>query len=64
MPHLTEEILESYEMTDLSEPAVAAVEEHLLICQRCRDLDEMVRALLLAIRSGLRLPYVIRASRN
>src|SRR5579884_2417376 len=52
--HLTDEILEWYELGRLEEPAVEAVEEHLLICEACRKLDDNVRVFLSAMRAGLR----------
>jgi len=47
-PHPTEEILEAYVFHRLSEPLVAQVEEHLLICPQCQDVvaesDQFVSA--------------------
>ena len=51
MQHLGEEILEAYEKGQLGEPAAHAVEDHLLVCPDCQDLDESVRTFLAAIRA-------------
>jgi len=52
--HITEDVLESYELRSLAEPAAEAVEEHLLICGECRGRAQTVQAYLSAMRSGLR----------
>lgn len=35
--HITDECLERYSRGALEEPALADVEEHLLICEQCRQ---------------------------
>ena len=35
--HIDEETMEKYSMAKLSDKAVARIEEHLLICERCRQ---------------------------
>ena len=37
MQHITDEVLESYVMQTLHSPEVGEVEEHLLLCETCRD---------------------------
>ena len=51
--HLNEEILEAYEQGHMAEPAIAAVEQHLLICETCRQLADLVREYVNARRAGL-----------
>jgi len=52
--HMEIEDVERYSMGDLSEPDSAQFEEHLLICELCRDRvresDEWVRAMVTAAR--------------
>ncbi len=52
--HLSEEVLDEYVRRTLpSEDAIAFVEEHLLVCERCRrvvsETDDMVNALRSAL---------------
>jgi hypothetical protein len=35
--HLREDVLEQYVLNKLAEPDLESIEEHLLICQDCRD---------------------------
>jgi len=47
--HIAEDVLEQYAMSKLGEAEVIPVEEHLLICEQCRErvawLDEFVRSM-------------------
>ena len=47
--HIAEDVLEEYVRAKLSDAGVIPVEEHLLICQRCRErvawLDDFVGAI-------------------
>jgi len=54
--HIAEDVLEGYVMARLSEAEVAPVEEHLLICQRCRERVARLDALVDSIRSAARAP--------
>lgn len=54
MQHLTEDVLESYELGRLAQPAADAVEEHLLVCEPCRAMDGTMRTFVTTLRSGLR----------
>jgi hypothetical protein len=40
--HVPDEALEQYALGRMSEPEEAPVEEHLLVCQRCRDEVELI----------------------
>ena len=51
--HLTDEILEYYELGQLAQPAVNAVEDHLLICEDCRDLQAGVEEFIATLRAGV-----------
>lgn len=48
MPHPSEDLLELYALKRTSEPETVEVEEHLLICERCRtrlcELDQFLAA--------------------
>lgn len=48
--HLLDDILESYVFRRLPEPQLQAAEEHLLICQTCRDRLDEVRHYIMATR--------------
>ena len=54
MEHIGEDDLERYAMRTLPESACATLEEHLLICQSCRDrlqtTDEYVAAMTAAAK--------------
>jgi predicted anti-sigma-YlaC factor YlaD len=58
-PHLSEELLDEYVRRPLSTEA-HIVEEHLLLCERCRDnvseLEEFVRALRYVFTTAERSP--------
>jgi hypothetical protein len=55
MAHPAEEVLEEYCMGRVKDPALAVLEEHLLVCQECQemvcDLDEYIKLLKAAARS-------------
>ena len=53
MPHLPEEVIERYAMGKLSDREVAPVEEHLLVCQRCRDDVELIVLIVAGLREDL-----------
>jgi hypothetical protein len=65
--HPTEALLEEYHFNRLDEPALAPLEEHLLICQECRDqlqrLDDFVLGLREVTRSSGNLHPHFTASR-
>ena len=55
--HLSEELLDEYVRRTLpSEDAIALVEDHLLVCERCRQIvretDDLVRALRFAFSAA------------
>jgi anti-sigma factor RsiW len=56
--HIAEDTLERYVMARLSEAELVPVEEHLLICQDCRErvawLDDFVGAVRSAARAASR----------
>jgi len=53
--HIAEDVLEQYAMAKLSEVEVVPVEEHLLICEGCRErlawLDDFVGSIRSAARA-------------
>jgi anti-sigma factor ChrR (cupin superfamily) len=56
--HPAEDVLEQYAMDKLSEAEAVPVEEHLLVCQGCRErlalLDDFVRSIRSAARATSR----------
>jgi len=50
--HIAEDVLERYVMAKLSEAEVIPVEEHLLVCERCRQRAEGLDEFVDAIRSA------------
>ena len=64
--HPTEALLEDYCFKRIAEPALSALEEHLLICERCRtevaETDEYIR--LFKAASGDRLLSLDHGSRT
>jgi len=56
MPHShpAEDVLEQYAMGSLSEAEVVPVEEHLLVCQDCRQRLEFLDDFVGSIRSAAR----------
>ncbi|MBS1877702.1 MAG: hypothetical protein JSU00_31105 [Acidobacteria bacterium] len=48
--HLSEEIIEQFAMGKLQEPELAPAEEHLLVCQRCRDEVELIVLIVAGLR--------------
>jgi len=54
MEHISADILERYSLHQLSEPQLAPVEVHLLVCSRCQqvltEIDEYVAAMKVAAR--------------
>ena len=57
--HIAEDVLEQYVGAKLREAEVGRVEEHLLICQRCREraawLDDFVSSIRSAARATSRV---------
>jgi hypothetical protein len=53
MLHQTDEQLELYTLGRLPEPAVAALEEHLLICEGCRKRLDETEAFALSMRAAI-----------
>ena len=54
MPHISDDQLELYLMGRLNEQELAPLEEHLLICEECRDRLEKTEAYIAAMRAILR----------
>ncbi len=56
--HIAEDVLEAFAMARLSGAEIVPVEEHLLICQRCRErvawLDDFVGSIRSAARATSR----------
>ncbi len=48
--HLSEDDIEQYAMAKLPEPEAAYAEEHLLICQKCRDDLELIGLIIAGLR--------------
>ena len=48
--HLIEDEIEQYAMGRLPENAIPRVEEHLLICQQCRDEVELIGLIIAGLR--------------
>lgn len=65
-PHIPDDVLEKYLLHRLSEPELAPVEEHLLVCEKCRarteEIEEFVTVTQAALRESDRKP-VRRAAR-
>lgn len=57
MEHGTEDLIESYTMGKLDSAEAAKFEEHLLICEFCRDQAEHADGLRRAMRQALREPF-------
>lgn len=57
MTHISEELLERYTLLQLSEEKLAPVEEHLLVCERCREnlteVENFVGGMKMAARQVL-----------
>src|SRR5690348_719537 len=51
--HISEDLLEKYALRKLTEPELATVEEHLLVCPKCQDhldeVDEYIQVMKLAV---------------
>ncbi len=50
MQHLTEDEIEKYAMGKMPETEAAAAEEHLLICEPCRDELELIGLIICGLR--------------
>lgn len=48
--HLNETTIEKYAMGKLPEPDTAPAEEHLLLCQQCRDEVELIGLIIAGLR--------------
>ena len=53
--HPTEELLEEYSFGRVSEPALASLEEHLLVCVPCQNQLEEVDACIALIKNTARV---------
>lgn len=51
MPHISDDVLELYLMGRLTEMEMAPLEEHLLICEDCRNRLEEAETYLAAMRA-------------
>jgi hypothetical protein len=54
--HISDDVLEQYSLDRLEEQELAAVEEHLLLCESCRDRLEGIDAFVASMRTALRDP--------
>ncbi len=52
-PHLPEEVIERYAMGKSKDDELASAEEHLLVCQRCRNDVELIVLIVAGIREDL-----------
>ena len=52
LTHIAEETLERYAMARLSEAELVPVEEHLLLCQDCRERVAWLEDFVCAMRSA------------
>lgn len=50
MVHIPEDLIEEYALGRLQEPALALLEEHLLICEDCRERLQITDEFVLALR--------------
>lgn len=50
MLHLSEDDIERYAMGKMPEPETASAEEHLLVCQQCRDELELIGLIIAGLR--------------
>jgi hypothetical protein len=59
-PHVADDVLESYLLQRLPEAELAAVEEHLLVCEKCQlqaeETEEFIRVTRAALQSAGRKP--------
>ena len=59
-PHVADDVLENYLLARLPEAELAAVEEHLLVCQKCQvqaeEIEEFILATQAALQAGGRKP--------
>lgn len=53
MDHISEELLDDYALGRLSEPDVAPVEEHLLICAFCQERLQLTDEFIAALREAV-----------
>jgi hypothetical protein len=52
MKHLPNDLLDRYSVDGLTEPEIARTEEHLLVCQLCRDRLDEFETFRVAIRTA------------
>ena len=52
MIHLRADVLEDFALGRLPEKGVARVEEHLLVCDTCRNRLDNVEAFVISVRAG------------
>jgi anti-sigma factor RsiW len=54
--HIPDDRLDEYAVVRLDEPAAAEIEEHLLVCEYCRErlalIDQIIRAVRAAAHSN------------
>jgi anti-sigma factor RsiW len=48
--HLSDDVLDQYAMGSLNETKTEAAEEHLLVCQHCRDEVALIDTIRAALR--------------
>ncbi len=64
--HLTGDMLEAYAMGKTPEADLAGIEEHMLICERCRERLSATEVFLAALRDALeasdRAPIRVRSA--
>jgi anti-sigma factor RsiW len=54
--HLTEDDIEKYAMGKMTESEAAPTEEHLLVCQQCRDELELLGLIIAGLREECARP--------
>ena len=54
--HLTEDDIERYAMGKMTEAESAPAEEHLLVCQQCREELELLGLIIAGLREERRRP--------
>ncbi|HEY9142309.1 MAG TPA: hypothetical protein VIN93_15525 [Bryobacteraceae bacterium] len=62
--HIADDVLEGYVMTRLSDAEIVSVEEHLLICQGCRERVAWLDDFVGSIRSAACAPQRFGAKRQ
>ncbi len=52
MNHIADDLIDEYVLARLPETAAAALEEHLLICELCRDRLQLTEEFIQALRAA------------